>query len=696
MVDGGLVQGVVADASDVVVYKGIPYAAPPVGDLRWKAPQPVEAWKGVRLCDSWGDASLQGGQQEGSFYWKEFYQGKAPKMSEDCLYLNVWKPADAKAGDKLPVMVWIHGGAYQNGYGYEEEFDGTAFAHQGVILVTVNYRLGMCGFLAHPLLSAESDGTGSGNYGLLDQLEALRWVNRNIEAFGGDKGCVTLFGQSAGAGSVQSLLSSPLTKGLVHRAIIQSGGGLSGIIAAKSLESAEAMGQGMWDEAGCTTLEQMRATSSDEFQKILSGYLMKQKVPMMGLPWGPCIDGYLLGDTLNNVAYRGETLRIPTMIGYCSEDIAPAVMQQAAVDWSLLQEEQGLNPSYVYCFNRDLPGMDMPAPAGGFGDMKGAFHSAELWYVFGTLGRCWRPMTPGDYELSRRMVAYWTNFARTGNPNGEGVPQWNACSKADPHIQSLNVENEHKENLYEGNNLSVTQLNPETWQIENGTISTLYLLKGTKRALLIDTGMTGDSLDAVVRRFTDLPLDVVISHNHVDHVGGNRFFPEVWMHPADKGVRNEPYDGKVLDLQEGQQFDLGDRLIEVIHVPGHTPGSVAFIDTKYRSAFTSDASGSGHVWLQLQPHIPMTTYLASCEKMVGIMRSKGLTKLYVGHFGPYGDPFDYQYMQDMIELAGKLSRGEQVEPKDYPFSKHIDIAAPNTKCLIKNRATLVYDADHIN
>ena len=266
MVDGGLVQGVVADASDVVVYKGIPYAAPPVGDLRWKAPQPVEAWKGVRLCDSWGDASLQGGQQEGSFYWKEFYQGKAPKMSEDCLYLNVWKPADAKAGDKLPVMVWIHGGAYQNGYGYEEEFDGTAFAHQGVILVTVNYRLGMCGFLAHPLLSAESDSTGSGNYGLLDQLEALRWVNRNIEAFGGDKGCVTLFGQSAGAGSVQSLLSSPLTKGLVHRAIIQSGGGLSGIIAAKSLESAEAMGQGMWDEAGCTTLEQMRATSSDEFQ----------------------------------------------------------------------------------------------------------------------------------------------------------------------------------------------------------------------------------------------------------------------------------------------------------------------------------------------------------------------------------------------------------------------------------------------
>lgn len=695
-VDGGQIEGVEADASDVIVYKGIPYAAPPVGNLRWKAPQPVEPWEGVRTCDTWGAASLQGGQQEGSFYWREFYQGEAPAMSEDCLYLNVWKPAKAKRGDKLPVMVWIHGGAYQNGYGYEVEFDGTAFARRDVILVTVNYRLGMCGFLAHPLLSAESQGQGSGNYGLLDQVEALRWVHRNIEVFGGDASNVTLFGQSAGAGSVQALLSSELTQGLVHRAIIQSGGGLSGIISAKSLADAESMGQGMWEEAGCTTLEQMRATSPDAFQKILYGYLMKQKAPYMGLPWGPCIDGYLLRDTLNNVARRGETLRIPTMIGYCSEDIAPEVMHKAAVDWSLLQEEQGLAPSYVYCFRRDLPGGDMPAPTGGFGDMKGAFHSAELWYVFGTLGRCWRPMTPGDYELSRCMVTYWTNFARTGNPNGKDVPEWEACSKANPHVQSLDVEQEGKENLYEGNNLSVAQLNPETWQIENGKISTMYLLKGTRRALLIDTGMTSDSLDVVVRRLTDLPLDVVISHNHVDHVGGNRFFPEVWVHPADKGVRDVPYDGKELDLQEGQLFDLGDRLIQVMLMPGHTPGSVIFVDEKYRSAFTSDAFGSGHVWLQLQPHVPMTTYIASCERMVEVMRSRGITKLYPGHFGPYADPLDRTYMNDMLELAGKLSRGEKVDSQEYPYSKHIDIAARNTRSVTKGRVTLVYDADNVN
>lgn len=695
VIEGGRVEGIPTETEGVVLYKGIPYAASPVGELRWKAPQPVKPWQGVLKCDKWGPASLQGGSGEGSFYWREFYQGGAPQMSEDCLYLNVWKPAEAKMGDKLPVMVWIHGGAYQNGYGHEVEFDGSEYARRGVILVTLNYRLGVCGFLAHPLLSEES-GQGSGNFGLLDQLAALKWVQRNIEAFGGDAGCVTLFGQSAGAGSVQSLVSSPLAKGLIHRAIIQSGGGLGGIITAKSLADAEAMGQGMVDEAGCTTLQEMRTLPAERFQEALMAYYRKQKAPFIGLPWGPVIDGYLLTDTLNNVAYRGEALDIPYLIGYCSEDIAPETMRQSAVGWSLLQERLGRRPAYVYQFCRDLPGEDMPSPQGGFGDMKGAFHSAELWYVFGTLGRCWRPMTPGDYALSHRMVDYWTQFARTGDPNGEGLPRWNPCTKADPHVQALDVEDEAKQPLYESGELSVTQLNPETWQIENGTASTMYLLKGSKRALLIDTGMTVDSLDAVVRRFTTLPLDVAVSHNHVDHVGGNRFFSEVWMHPADKDVRQVPYEGRVQRLCDGQRFDLGGRVIQVMHTPGHTPGSVVFLDEKYRSAFTGDAFGSGHVWLQLQPHIPMSVYQASCTKMLVQMRALGISKLYPGHFAPYGEPFDRTYMDDMIELASKLSRGDEVESKEYPFSKHIDIAAPNTRCVVKGRATLVYDADHIN
>ena len=257
-VDGGRIEGVM-DEEGVAVYKGIPYAAPPVGDLRWKKPQPVQPWQGVRKCDKWGDASLQGGQEKGSFYWKEFYQDGNPPMSEDCLYLNVWTPAAGQTDADLPVMFWIHGGAFQNGFGHEIEFDGDAMAKKGVVLVTINYRLGMCGFLAHPLLTAENDGKGSGNYGLFDQLAALKWVKKNIASFGGNPDNVTVFGQSAGAGSVQALISSPLAKGYIQRAIIQSGGGLGGIISTRSLADAEKPGKAMWDASGMTTLEQMRA-----------------------------------------------------------------------------------------------------------------------------------------------------------------------------------------------------------------------------------------------------------------------------------------------------------------------------------------------------------------------------------------------------------------------------------------------------
>lgn len=440
-VEGGQIAGVPSGTEGVTVYKGIPYAAPPVGDLRWRHPQPVLPWRGVRLCDSFGPASLQSGQNEGSFYWKEFFQAGEPEKSEDCLYLNVWTPASGKKDAKLPVMLWIHGGAFMNGYGYEIEFGGDAYAKKNVILVTINYRLGMCGFLSHPLLNAENGGKGSGNYGLFDQLAALHWVKKNIESFGGDPENITVFGQSAGAGSVQALISSPLTEGLIQRAIIQSGGGLGGIMGAKARAEAEVEGQAMWDAAGFTTLKQMRACPADTFPKILADYMKKQQ-RFMGLPYGPVIDGQLLEMTPNDVAMAGKALNIPYMIGYVSEDIAPEVMKKAAIDWSLLLEKQGRKPAYVYCFSRDLPGEDMPddPKSGGLGNMKGAFHSSELWYVFGTLGNCWRPMEKGDYELSERMVTYWTNFAKTGNPNGKDLPVWEPCTGNNSHIQMLDVE----------------------------------------------------------------------------------------------------------------------------------------------------------------------------------------------------------------------------------------------------------------
>lgn len=437
-VEGGQVEGVM-DEEGVAVYKGIPYAAPPVGELRWKQPQPVQPWQGVKKCDRFGAASLQGGQTEGSFYWKEFYQDGNPEMSEDCLYLNVWTPAAGKKDKRLPVMVWIHGGAFQNGFGHEIEFDGDAYAKKGVVLVTLNYRLGMCGFLAHPLLTAENGGKGSGNYGLFDQLAALKWVKNNIAVFGGDPDNVTVFGQSAGAGSVQALISSPLAKGYIHRAIIQSGGGLGGIISTRSLQDAEADGQAIWEASDYTTLEQMRACPADRFQDIMMNY-MKQQKKFMGMPYSPCVDGQLLEASVYDVAMENQELDIPYMIGYTSEDLGPDRMKKAAVDWSLLLEQQGHRPAYVYCFSRDLPGEDMPAGPGGFGSMKGAFHSSELWYMFGTLDKCWRPMEEADYELSERMVSYWTNFAKTGDPNAEGLPRWNPCTSADSHIQDLNVK----------------------------------------------------------------------------------------------------------------------------------------------------------------------------------------------------------------------------------------------------------------
>ena len=436
-VEGGEVIGVPSGTPNVCIYKGIPYAAPPVGDLRWKQPQPVKPWKGIRQCDTFGAASLQGDQTPGSFYWKEFYQGGDPKRSEDCLYLNVWTPAAGKPEAKLPVIFWIHGGAYMGGYGHEIEFSGDAYAKKGVILVTINYRLGMCGFLAHPLLTAENDGKGSGNYGLFDQLAALKWVKRNISAFGGNPDNITVMGQSAGAGSVQALISSPLTKELIQRAIIQSGGGLGGIISAKSLKEAEQQGSDMWETVGVSTLKEMRAYPAEKFQEVLMKYMQQQK--SFGLPYSPCVDGELLTAPLDETARNGQELDIPYLIGYTSEDLMPEVMKKAATDWSLLLEQQGRKPAYVYCFSRDLPGEDMPSSQGAFGDMKGAFHSSELWYTFGTLGKCWRPMEKADYELSERMVSYWTNFAKTGNPNGEGLPQWEPCTKDNPHVQTLDA-----------------------------------------------------------------------------------------------------------------------------------------------------------------------------------------------------------------------------------------------------------------
>ena len=213
-IEGGKIQGVESTVDGVYIYKGIPFAAPPVGDLRWKEPQPVIPWEGVKVADTFGPGSVQVNHDSSNPWTSEFYW-EDPEFSEDCLYLNVWTPAPGKPGKKLPVAMWIHGGAYTGGWGYEPEFDGKVWAERGVVLVTINYRLGVFGFLVHPFLTAESPHHVSGNYGLLDQIAALKWVHANIAAFGGDPDNITILGQSAGAGSVKALVSSPLTGDLI-------------------------------------------------------------------------------------------------------------------------------------------------------------------------------------------------------------------------------------------------------------------------------------------------------------------------------------------------------------------------------------------------------------------------------------------------------------------------------------------------
>lgn len=425
-VTGGKVQGVLVDDGNSIVYRGIPYAAPPTGELRWKRPQPVTPWDSVRVCDKFGAAAIQPPHSDPeSFYTKEFYWEGDPEFSEDCLYLNVWTPADAAAHPekKLPVAVWIHGGAYTNGWGHEVTMDGEAWARRDVILVTINYRLGIFGFLCHPLLAEEGDGI-CGNYGTWDQAAALQWVRDNISGFGGDPDNITVFGQSAGAASVKNMVASPVTKGLLSRAIIQSGGGLGEFIRETPMEQSMATGKALMDFAGCTTLEQMRALDAQQVQGLLSRYMAEKKQYLM---LSPVTDGVLLPKGFDQAVIDSEVADIPYMIGWNLDDMSD--MYEPIARFAETREKQSDRPTYVYEFMRRLPGDD-----------SGAFHSAELWYVFGTLDNSWRPFTEADHTLSEQMLDAWTNFAKYGNPNGNsGNDEWKPFTADNPEVHKFDI-----------------------------------------------------------------------------------------------------------------------------------------------------------------------------------------------------------------------------------------------------------------
>lgn len=424
-IEGGQVIGVQTPTKGVIAYKGIPFAAPPVGDLRWQEPQPVVPWEGVKVADTYGAAAEQVTWDPESFYGREWRASGSVPFSEDCLYLNVWTPAAGKTGKKLPVAMWIHGGGYREGFGFEPEMDGGEdWASRGIILVSITYRLGVLGFFSHPLLSAESPHGVSGNYGILDQIAAIKWIRNNIEQFGGDPGNITIFGQSAGAGSVKSICASPLSEDLVGHAIIMSGGGLSDSRPGLPLDTAQLENKKMMDHFGKTTLDEMRALSFEELLQMSGEFHEASDRRFM---WRPVVDGYLSTQTFSDAARAGKIADIPYMIGFTANDMGD--MTQAVGDFCALRAEQSSKPAYAYLFSRALPG-----------DENGAFHSSDLWYVFHSFSHSWRPFTAGDEALSLNILAYWTNFARSGDPNDTEGSHWNPYSAEHPEFMVLDVD----------------------------------------------------------------------------------------------------------------------------------------------------------------------------------------------------------------------------------------------------------------
>ena len=421
-IEGGKVQGIDSHEPGVALFRGIPYAAPPVGELRWQLPQPVKPWQGVKVADTWSNIPPQRQQNPTSFYCKEFYWDDAWTRSEDCLYLNVWAPKSTigKPEAKLPVVMWVHGGAYMSGYGFTRPMDGDAWAKRGVILVTINYRLGVLGFLPHEALSAESKHHVSGNYGLADQIKALQWVSENIAQFGGDPACITVMGQSAGGASIKNLVASPFSKPFIRRAIIQSAGGVGEFLSdgKKGERNYVKEGTEAMNKIGLTNLSAMRAASPEEVMK----------APVWGIA-APHADGYLLPETFDEAVMDNTVADVEYLIGCTLDDITQQNKQIDAFCYA--RDSLSQKPVYQYLFARKLPGTDK----------AGAFHSAELWYMFNTLGRSWRPFTPADFDLSERMMDYWTNFAKYGNPNGPTQGSWHPFTLTESYVEVLNVKN---------------------------------------------------------------------------------------------------------------------------------------------------------------------------------------------------------------------------------------------------------------
>jgi para-nitrobenzyl esterase len=416
-IDSGLITGTAGTSLDIRAFKGIPFAAPPIGSLRWRPPQPVAKWDGIRKAEEFSPRCIQGAPGGG--------RGGAPTpaTSEDCLYLNVWTGAKS-ASERRPVIVFTYGGGFTSGAGSEPRYDGEALARKGVVFVTYNYRLGVFGFFAHPELTAESDHQASGNYGLMDFIAALKWVQRNVTNFGGDPKRVTIMGESAGAIAVAALVGSPEGKGLFQRAIAESGAWMGlGINGMPQRAPAEEAGMKLG------SLSELRMKPADEMMRI-------------GRSTGMIVDGWIVPEDLSNTFAHGRQNDVDVLVGSnqdegtffqrgqrSSDPAAEAAQLKRMSDevswhmrtWAKLQSKRG-RKAYWYYFTK------VPPTAPGQ-QSRGATHTAELAYVFNNLIPPSLPWTDTDRMLAGTLSSYWASFAARGDPNGKGLPVWPAFNE---------------------------------------------------------------------------------------------------------------------------------------------------------------------------------------------------------------------------------------------------------------------------
>lgn len=466
--DAGRVEGTVSADAKVHVFKGIPFAAPPMGALRWKAPEPVAPWEGIRKATEFGPRCMQA-----RVYSDMVFRDSGP--SEDCLYLNVWTPSVSSRA-RLPVMVWIYGGGFEAGSASEPRQDGEDLAKKGVVVVSFNYRLGVFGFFCHPELTKESSHNASGNYGLLDQVAALQWVQRNVLDFGGDPENVTIFGESAGSFSVSALMASPLATGLFQRAIGESGAFFGDTLRQQPLALAEAADRKFAESEGWHSLDALRAQPAD--------VLLAAAGKPGTTTFKPCVDGYFLPDYVRSIFESGRQSQVPLLAGWNADEgdfksffagaeptaanfvarahtrfgdradeflrLYPAATDEQArrsaqdLDgdrfiafstwkWIDLQATTGHSRVFRYEFD-DAP----PAAKDDAQSSRGAYHSAEIEFVFQALASKKLPWRPEDEQTSDLMSSYWTNFAKTGDPNGPGLPHWPEYSSRD-HYEVMHL-----------------------------------------------------------------------------------------------------------------------------------------------------------------------------------------------------------------------------------------------------------------